>query len=577
MSFQWPAALMILIVPALSVIYGASRRAVSILALPRIKRGRARRGRVSLESETLGSARLRTPWLLLIAAVCAIIALARPQWGAEREGTVSTAEVLIALDLSRSMLSSDVVPSRLERARGYALRLIDRMPDRKIGLMVFAGAPYLIDPPSSDHAAMLATLPHLMPADLVQQGTDLAALLDAAAAGFTPTSTSRTLILLSDGEAESTAWSTQLASLRRDGVRVFAVGCGTADGAPVPGSDGRWLRTASGALVQSRLNAAALAGIADETRGRYRDLADAAGLLRDIRAAPAGGLDAVGERRADRFVWFLAASLLSLALSCIVEIPAMPTLRRPALRRSAIASAALTIAGGVLLASLTLHSHYSMASAAEADEEDVDALEPLKAVVAGVVAKHEVGAADYLELVRATVRYGDVQRNQSGAVSPGIFSDGMAALAEGHRLAPRLADWAGLEAALRRLAVPPPAVPDDRKPPDAANERLGGSRQATQVGGPRDAGNGKERDEASSDNDAAQQPGDSKGESAAAKSLHSIGGSRRRVYDASEWRDPSLVLPLHELDRLRDSDSPAALFRAVQTATATSPARAQTW
>ncbi len=586
MSFQWPAALLILIVPWLTAFGRAPRHGDSMPALPRIERGQALRGRIRWRSGTSASpARRRVPRLLALAGACAIVALARPQWGMERGRAHSSAgEVVIAFDLSRSMLAGDARPSRLEQARAYALDMIERMPERRIGLMVFAGGAYLIDPPSSDHAAVLATLPHLMPADLVQQGTDLAAVLDLASDAFTADGTAHSLVLLSDGEAESSAWSNRLAALRRAGVRVFGVGFGTADGALVPGPDGQWLRSSIGVPVKSRLNAGVLAEIAKETGGRYFDGGDAA-LLKYIAAAPAGKVNGL-EQHSEQFMWFLAASLLLLAASCVIEFPAVPKLLSPgpaahasaALRDSAIAPAALTVAAAALLLLAALHPHYSLASMAEADEEDVDGLGPLEAVVGNIIAKPQIGAAEYLELVHATIRYGDVLRNQSGPVSAGILHDGLEALERGRRLEPRLADWDRLDAALRRLAIPPPALPDDGKPADPANETVAGSRRILQSDGSRDAGKNRKHGESSPGSDADAQRDDSKTEAAATQSLHSVGGSRRRVYDASEWRDPSLVLPLHALDRLRDGDSPAALFRAEQRATVAAPATGvQTW
>jgi Ca-activated chloride channel homolog len=590
MSLQWPYLLLLALPPVLLACKPVRRGCVSTRAWPNILRGSVMRGRIHFAPEIAAGARF--PWRFWLAFFLAVVALARPQWGSvEQPAYTPAAEVLVALDLSRSMLASDVAPSRLERARARAAWLVEQIPEQRVGLIAFAGAAFLLAPASLDHAAVRAFLPELVPADIAEQGTDFAALIDVAAAAFSPAATSRCLVVLTDGETDSASWRARLGVLRRKGIRVIAVGFGTAGGANVPMGDGQWLRDSTGRLVLSRLNAAALADLSQDSRGAYLDSDHEGELAQRLAAvlAPdhdaAAGVDAREPRAADRFMWFLGAAVLLLGWSLCREWPAQlvtlslqagahrndpaapqPLMTWPARRsgRGADLRAAAVLA--VLLAGgLARDAHFYAQAAEEADEEDVDALTPLTELVARIVSHPRPTAADYLELVHDTLRYGDAQRGQSGAVSIGILQDGLTASERGRALDPRLADWDGLCAALRRLAVPPPPVPEGSRPADPANEPAAGSQEAAEAGrGPR-GGKGRE-----SENESADVAAEGKGFDstvAETRGLRSVGGSRRHIYDAAEWRDPSLVVPLHRLEQLRGTDSPAELFRIGQGST----------
>jgi hypothetical protein len=309
-----------------------------------------------------------------------------------------------------------------------------------------------------------------------------------------------------------------------------------------------------------------------ETHGTYlKENLEPSGLEGQADAVASG---TAGRRPADRFAWFLSVAISMLMWSAVREWPAKAVLKQ--LQTSFTRSTALA----ALLAMLTictsaLERAPATAVRAEADEEDVDALTPLRALVANIIAAPEPTAADYLELTLATVRYGDAQRGQSGTVVSGILSDGLAAAERGRALAPAIADWDGLEAALRRLSLVPPPVPDDGRPPDPANDPMAGSRDALEGGGQRKGREGKESPGDNAGNAREKQSADA---AVAAHGLQGVGGSRRQVYDPAEWQDPSLVLPLHRLEQVRNTDSPAALFRIMQSSEApVSRAGKQTW
>jgi Ca-activated chloride channel family protein len=573
MTLQWPPMLLLLALPLSMAVMSHLRRSGKS-RWPQIRRGRARGGRIVFAAGAGNNAAF--PWRFCLAFGFAVAALARPQWGTVLTPSyASSAEVLIALDLSRSMLATDVAPSRLERARARALQLVDGMPERKIGLMVFAGAAFLVAPASDDHAALQALLSSVMPDDILAQGSDFGALLDAAIGAFSPAAGARSLVILTDGEAESTAWRDRLSALRHRDIRVFTVGFGTDGGALISGVEGKWLQDEAGRPVRSRLNSVTLSELARETHGKYLKEGLEGSALEEQIAAGATGT--AGPRQAERFTWFLALALSMLIWSAAHEWPAKPALEEPQAPISTRNTLAV-LAVMLMVCAFTLQHARATARAVqsdEADEEDVDALTPLRALVASMVAAPPPTAANYLDMVRATVRYGDAQRGQSGAVASGILDDGVAAAERGHALAPALADWDGLEAALRRLALAPPPLPADAQPPDPANDPMAGSREALEGGGERQDSQGKKAAGDEAESARREKGADS---AASAPGLRGVGGSRRQVYDPAEWRDPSLVLPLHQLEQVRATDSPAALFRLQQgVGVPVSRAGKQTW
>ena len=213
--------------------------------------------------------------LLAIGMLCAVVALARPQWGTIEEKTYDQSrEVLLALDLSRSMLADDVSPTRLNRAKLLIKSLLDQLSGERVGLVLFAGTSFLQSPLSADYEVLRDFLPDLEPSYLPQGGTDYRAMLTAATKAFGQTGDGdRFLVVLSDGEAHDDQWKHMISTLQRRGIQVISLGVGTADGAVVPDGKGGVLKDEQGAVVLSRLEPSTLQELATETGGTYRDAA----------------------------------------------------------------------------------------------------------------------------------------------------------------------------------------------------------------------------------------------------------------------------------------------------------------
>jgi len=214
--------------------------------------------------------------LLLTAIVLAVIAMARPQFGTRVETVRRRGfDVMVAIDVSNSMLSEDITPNRLAKAKFTVSELIRRLDGDRVGLVAFAGEAFVQSPLTLDYAAALLFLNAMEPDMVSVQGTDLGAALTTALDGFESSQNEQRLILLfTDGEDHEGAVDAAVERARQQGVRIFTVGLGTPGGVPVPAFDdqGRrigFLRDENGNAVTSRLDEATLERIAERTGGTY--------------------------------------------------------------------------------------------------------------------------------------------------------------------------------------------------------------------------------------------------------------------------------------------------------------------
>lgn len=329
MTFASAHLLWLLLLPtALAVADGLRRAAAEAESWPGIRRLWA--GPRGLAPSRLG-ARPPARWRLWLGLALLVVALARPQWGKIEERVFDQSrEVLLALDLSRSMLANDVKPSRLERARLLVESLLDRLKGERVGLLVFSGTAFLQCPLSPDYEVLREFLPALNPDYLPEGGTDYARLLKAALEAFSnEAGADRYLIVLSDGEALTEDWRSQLDTLKQRGIRVIALGVGTEAGSIIPAKDGGFVKDERGAVVMSKLSPNTLKQLASATGGAY---AEASGWL-DLPAllqqtVERGKQGALSERKSvrlgERFQWFLAPALLLLLWSYWHEFPVSP-------------------------------------------------------------------------------------------------------------------------------------------------------------------------------------------------------------------------------------------------------------
>ena len=210
------------------------------------------------------------------------MALARPQLGERSADLVRTGrDVLVLLDLSRSMLVTDAGGTRLAAAKRIAWDLAERAPGDRVGLVVFGGSAFLQLPLTSDRGALRLFLDQATPDDLGDPATDLSAALITAARTFEHEGDEgrRAVLVLSDGESGEGDMEEATAELRRQDLPVFAVGVGTAAGGPVPADSSeapeKYHRNHIGQIVVSRLEEGDLQAAAAREQGSVRPLGPA--------------------------------------------------------------------------------------------------------------------------------------------------------------------------------------------------------------------------------------------------------------------------------------------------------------
>lgn len=182
--------------------------------------------------ETLTAAMMLRTGLFSAAWILLVVAAAGPQWGIRLEPVREQgAAVIFAVDISRSMTVSDIAPDRLSFAAQYAARLADKLPGIPCGLVLFKGDAFLSLPLTTDRRALMDALSSVNPAMSTVTGTSPARALHVAATAFPRSlAVQRYIILLTDGEQTSGSIAAAAAELKTQGITLFAVGVGTADG-----------------------------------------------------------------------------------------------------------------------------------------------------------------------------------------------------------------------------------------------------------------------------------------------------------------------------------------------------------
>lgn len=180
-------------------------------------------------------------------------------------------DVVIALDVSRSMLSTDLSPNRLERAKQMILKLMDQMPNDRIALVLFAGKAYLQMPLTVDHGAAAIFVSSASPDAITAQGTVFSEALKMSENAFDPNERRfKSVVLISDGEDHDLETLKTAGDLAKRGVMICTVGIGSPEGSQIPDSaTGDFKRDARGNIVISKLNEDELRQIAQKSNGVY--------------------------------------------------------------------------------------------------------------------------------------------------------------------------------------------------------------------------------------------------------------------------------------------------------------------
>ena len=222
--------------------------------------------------------------LLILAFAIGCVALANPRKPDESSAEARKGiDIVFALDVSNSMKATDIAPDRLSRAKQFMSRLMESLPDDRIGLVVFAGNAYVQMPLTFDHDAAMLYINTADPAQIKAQGTSIGDALTKTDLTFHEENDRfRSVILITDGETHDDNALPKAQELAKKGIMINTVGIGSAEGSVIKDTSGRVKTDASGQAVISKLNEQLLQQIAGATNGTYIHLENADAAVKNI-------------------------------------------------------------------------------------------------------------------------------------------------------------------------------------------------------------------------------------------------------------------------------------------------------
>ena len=272
--------------------------------------------------------------LFILSVALLILAAARPQFGSKlREERAEGVEMMLVVDVSNSMLAEDFAPNRLERTRYAIDRLFSSLKQDRVGLVVFAGEAKVQLPITTDYRMARSFAKRLSP-DLVSvQGTELGQAISLASLSFSQEGDAgRAMILITDGEAHDAVALEAARRAAEQGIRIFAIGIGTPEGAPIR-INGEFIKDERDEMVVSRLNEQMLTDIAQATGGAYVRASNAAfgleEIVAEINKIERGELTSQRfDEYDEQFTWLVAIAFALLLLEALLLDRRNPRLRR---------------------------------------------------------------------------------------------------------------------------------------------------------------------------------------------------------------------------------------------------------
>jgi Ca-activated chloride channel family protein len=283
-----------------------------------------------------GRKRLLKRVLLLTALIACVFALMRPQGGlqgerAKRHGL----DIIVAVDISKSMLSRDAAPNRLERSKTAVRDFVKELKGDRIGLLAFSGSAFLVCPLTVDYNNFLSSLEGLSADSLPRGGTNIAgAIKESLKALSGGRKGAAALILITDGEDHAESVAEMIEAAQTGGIKIFCFGVGTPEGDLIPiagqGGGGVFLKDKKGNIVKSRLQEDVLQRIALVAGGDYAGItASDTGVSRMYRERLSGmeGAEVAGNKRKRSREWFQVT--LAIAIAFLIIEPLIGELKGP--------------------------------------------------------------------------------------------------------------------------------------------------------------------------------------------------------------------------------------------------------
>jgi len=269
-------------------------------------------------------------FFVLLGIFFLIFSLVRPKWGFHWEDIKRTGiDIIVAVDVSKSMLAEDVSPNRLERAKREVYDLCNMLEGDRIGLVAFAGTSFVQCPLTLDYAAFRMFLDYLDPDLIPTPGTAIGSAIRKATESFSRKERkSKALIIITDGEDHGSSPFKAANEAKKEGVKIFTIGIGKEGGTPLPLADGSggFLKDRKGAVVLSKLDEKTLQKIALETGGSYvRSVTGDMDLDKIYKSAIKGTMESKElkstrqKRWEERFQWFIFIALVFLSLEFFIR------------------------------------------------------------------------------------------------------------------------------------------------------------------------------------------------------------------------------------------------------------------
>jgi Ca-activated chloride channel family protein len=257
--------------------------------------------------------------IILLGLIALVIGYANPQWGAKREKAKrKSVDVFIALDISESMLATDISPNRLERAKRFAQQLVEELKGERIGNIIFAGNAYLQMPLTTDYAAAQLFLRSSNTNMAPTQGTAISEAIDLAEQSFAQNNKQhKALIIISDGENHDDEAITRAREAYENGLMIFTVGVGTQQGGLIPTQAQGfpdYKKDKDGKTIRTTINEQMLSDLASAGAGAYFNISDGDQVITAIQS----GIEKIEKQEfetrsfteyASYFQWFIGLAL----------------------------------------------------------------------------------------------------------------------------------------------------------------------------------------------------------------------------------------------------------------------------